>query len=660
MLRFTALCLLTMVPTMRLNAQAIELKPMNLQSWDDITARHPAGAQLRRLFPVSPTPANQMHAGFKASALTRADYLTLIVGVVDFFKKYQAAEGAIIDPYAKTERQYATPAFALAAATLVKEAGRHDLLEPATRALSFAIQALANHTTADGHADFYIPMVMRARRLLADQVPQATLDTWNQQLMSLVPEKAYRDTGAGGNWNLVNVSGECLRRQAGLVAPAQSEAQAVYIERCLEKQTSHFTKFGMYQDPNAPLAYDAFPRLWLEDIMADDAYTGAHRTRLQEFLALGSLSTLLLLSPSGEWASGGRSAHHQWNEAEVAVISEVNARRWMRMGRPDIAGAFKRAAHLAFTSMRRWQRPSGELWIVKNHADPALRFGYEGYSFHSQYNLLAVAMLAMAYNHADDTIPETPTPAERGGYVFDLRDTFHKVCASAGGVYALIDTGADPHYNSTGLLRVHQAGVALSPYSDNPAPHRAYGPSGAKTLIGMSPGLQWKATPADGWQSLADFPNVLYAAKTRPLLTRHTDLEVQEEMPERVRCTLRYNLEGGAVTGLSEAYTISASGVEVTTRLETKTPLAATRVLFPILVSDGATDLKVNLDGPQAQTHYAGATLTWEVVTPTQVHLGLEGPRVVTHNGYMQAAVAALPAGTQELHWRLHLENEKP
>ena len=319
-------------------------------------------------------------------------------------------------------------------------------------------------------------MVMHARRLLAERVPAATRATWDQQLISLVPEKTYHDPGAGGNWNIVNVSGECLRRKDGLVAPDQAAGQTAYIERCLAKQEARYTKFGMYEDPNAPLAYDAFPRLWLEDMMAEDAYSGAHQARLREFLDLGSLSTLLLLSPSGEWAEGGRSAQHQWNEAEVAVISEVAARRWAARGRPDIAGALKRAAHLALTSIRRWQRPTGELWIVKNHADPAVRHGFEGYSFHSQYNLLAVAMLAIAYSRADDAIAEYPTPAETGGYVFDLRDTFHKVVAAAGGTYILIDTATDPHYNSTGLLRLHAAGVPLSPYSDNPAAHRAYGP----------------------------------------------------------------------------------------------------------------------------------------------------------------------------------------
>ena len=47
-----------------------------------------------------------------------------------------------------------------------------------------------------------------------------------------------------------------------------SVPQMDYIERCLASQRIDFTRFGMYEDPNCPLAYDAFPRLWLEDALA--------------------------------------------------------------------------------------------------------------------------------------------------------------------------------------------------------------------------------------------------------------------------------------------------------------------------------------------------------------------------------------------------------
>ena len=153
--------------------------------------------------------------------------------------------------------------------------------------------------------------------------------------------------------------------------------------------------------------------------------------RLRSFLSTGALSSLMLLSPTGEWASGGSSAFHQWNEAELAVICEIEAGKWKAAGRDDMAGAFKRGAHLALESMMRWQRPRGEMFIVKNRAEPSERLGYESYSAHSQYNLLPMAMLAAAYTHADESIAERHTPAEKGGYVFDMREVFHKARQAA-------------------------------------------------------------------------------------------------------------------------------------------------------------------------------------------------------------------------------------
>lgn len=619
-----------------------------MNEWDTAVARHPAAATLRRLFP---TPAT----GFTPTRLTRADYLPLIAGNVDLFKAHQNRDGAIIDPYEKRERQYSTPAFALCAATLLAEARRDDLRDPALRALTFSLEALAGRTTADNHADFYIPLVIHARRRLKGHAPRETYDHWTRLLEGLVPENTYRDTTAGANWNVVNIAGECLRRKDGLVPSAQEAAHAAYLERCFARQEARYTKFGMYEDPNAPLAYDAFPRLWLEDVLADDAYAGAHRARLQDFLVLGGLSTLLLLSPSGEWASGGRSAHHQWNEAEVAVISEINARRWQAAGRSDIAGAFKRAARLALTSMRRWQRPSGELWIVKNRAEPGLRHGYEGYSFHSQYNLLACAMLAIAHARADDGIAERALPSESGSYVFDLRDTFHKICAAAGGVYVLLDTAADAHYNATGLLRVHKAGVPLSPFSDNAAPRRAYGPPGDRTQAGIVPGLAWQETPGAPWRALADFYQARYAEKYGPTVVRAADLRVPAERPDHAAFTVRYELEGEGARPVEEEYRVSAAGVEIVTRLGGAGAPAAVRAVFPVLVSDGAAETKVTTGGAQTRVSHAGATLTGEVLSPGGARLAQEGPRVPTHNGFVQAAVADLPAGTREVRWRLRL-----
>src|SRR5262245_43764022 len=60
------------------------------------------------------TPAGML----QATGLQRRDYLGLAHGIVRFFAVHQDERGAIIDPYSHKERQYATPAFACAAAVL--------------------------------------------------------------------------------------------------------------------------------------------------------------------------------------------------------------------------------------------------------------------------------------------------------------------------------------------------------------------------------------------------------------------------------------------------------------------------------------------------------------------------------------------------------------
>ena len=74
---------------------------------------------------------------FRPTGHSRAEYLRLMAGEVDFWKQHQDASGAILDPYRKTEWQYSTPAFAHAAAALVTWADRKDLLEPAAKAMDW-------------------------------------------------------------------------------------------------------------------------------------------------------------------------------------------------------------------------------------------------------------------------------------------------------------------------------------------------------------------------------------------------------------------------------------------------------------------------------------------------------------------------------------------
>ena len=649
-------------------AAAAEMPEMNLADFNDVAAKHPAGDALKRLFPGGDAKAPTVD--FQPTGLAKKDYLKLIAGNVDFWKQHQSEAGAILDPHEKhektganLEKQYSTPAFASAAALLVKEAGRDDLLEPAARAYEFALTALIDKTTANQHADFYIPMLVHAHRILHDRVPKERAAKWDEMMRQIDPEEHYRDKTAGANWNVVNVSGEALRRKSGLVADDQKDAQQKYLDEMLKRQQKRFTNFGMYEDPNVPLAYDAFPRMWLEEVVADGAYDGPQREQLERFLTLGGLSSLLLLSPQGEWPSGGRSAHHQWNEAENAVIFELNAIKWKKAGRADVAASFKRAARMCLRSMMRWQRPSGEMWIVKNRAAPELRHGYEGYSFHSQYNLLPMGMLAIAYARADESIEEKPIPSEIGGYVFDVREKFHKVAAAAGGYYILIDTMADEHYDGTGVQRVHRAGVELSPLSASTGPDRVFGPQPRENLWAFTPGIQWKDAPDGRWRGLAQFhlfhkPKEGEDATPAAQFVKDAELAVTAERPDRVAFTIKYDLAGDGARPMEESFVLTKDGVAGASAIRGEKP-ATTRALFPAFIHDGEKESPVNITGNKVTTQRGGATMTWEVVDPAGVKLELYGPQIVTHNGYVRAAVGELPNGATQLKWKLTLQSAK-
>jgi len=597
---------------------------------------HPAADDLKRIF-ATPVPHD-----FRPTGISRDDYLKLIAANIDFFKQYQNPAGAIIDPVSKGERQYSTPAFAAAAGLLVKQAGREDLLDPACRAMSCALTALVEKRAADGHSDFYIPLLVHAYRFLKPLVPAPQAQAWETQFRRIDPRTIYRADLRGMNWNIVSSSGELLRRKDGLVPDERLADQMEYLQTCLAGHLHALTPLGLFADPGAPMAYDAFARLWLEDVYADNAYDGAHAQAIGQFLRNGGLSTLLLLSPTGEWASGGRSALHNWNDLQITAICEINAAYWKRQDRPDIAGAFKRAAHLAFESAARWQRPSGELWIVKNRAQPHERLGFERYSNHSQYNLLPMAMLAIAYSRADDSITERPFPAEVGGYVFDARQTFHKIAAAAGGYYVLIDTAADPHYNATGLQRVHRAGVPFAALSDTAAGERAYGPdSSAKAAI--SPGIMWKPSDSQSqWLSLAHFPS-----ERGKRAVRSAQLSVRSAGHDRVDFELVYALsdqsQGDRV--LTERYVLTAEAVEQTSSVSGEA--AAFGFHLPVLVSDGAADLDVKLSHAGVSISHRGS-VTAVGLDPEAIvsRLTLQGPKVATHSGYVREAIAGVRANT--------------
>jgi hypothetical protein len=344
---------------------------------------------------------------------------------------------------------------------------------------------------------------------------------------------------------------------------------------------------------------------------------------------------------------------HNWTDAEAAAICEINATYWQKQGRADVAGAFKRAAHLAFQSVSRWQRPTGELWIIKNRAEPPRRFAFEPYLNHSQYNLLPMAMLAIAYSRADDTIAERPSPAEVGGYVFDASQTFHKITAAAAGYYVEIDTLADPHYNATGLQRVQRAGVFFSALSDSVAPQRAYGPAAAPRAA-VATGLRWKSGRAGAdWLDLSSFTGAEGRQKARP-----TDLQIVADDPGRTEFKVKYTLvgDGPADRIVTEDYTLSGDGVEQHSSIAGAT--SGLGAHFPVLIDDGAQPTQVQPLASGLSITDRGSTLTVTLSGSAAAHPWALAPaHLINHSGESQEATVETDQPSVDL--KITLSQEK-
>ena len=111
-------------------------------------------------------------------------------------------------------------------------------------------------------------------------------------------------------------------------------------------------------------------------------------------------------------------------------------------------------------------------------------------------------MLAIAWTRADDGIAAAPCPAIVGGFAFALQPAFHKIFANVPELYVEFDTGADLHYNPTGLLRVHRSGVPPEILSDGVTAAASY-QLPRKPTRSMALGPEWRDR-AGSWHALAD------------------------------------------------------------------------------------------------------------------------------------------------------------
>ena len=570
-------------------------------------------------------------SGFNDSGITGKDYLRIIDGEVGFFRKCQDATGAIIDPVEKIEWQYSTPCYTLSVALLHATGFNRDrkLLESGLRAMDHSVDDMHGYV-AHGHGEFFIQPVMLALDLYTQVASPERVRDWKRKISEIDPYELYPDNlrrkKACYNHNVVALAGEYLRATRGL------KADADFFETHMAHHVQYMTPLGMYLDAaeNPPLVYDEFTRQYLSSILLE-GYMGASYRPFRDALWRGAWTSLFMLSPHGEIPTGGRSAQHIWNEASAVVTHETYAAQYACRGMLDEAGAFKRAAHLAAKSIERWLKPNGTGFVVKNRYPIEAHHGYERYSAQSQYNLLACWFLAVAYLYADDSIAEKPCPADIGGYVAPITDQFHMIFANAGGNYVEYNTQGDLRYNPTGLIRVHLRGSNPQLGPSDGAVQRW--DSKAKEFLDegepLCTGPAWQDASGK-WHRLAE-----YDSET-------PSVEALEENPDRVRFRVTYTGDFDGVTKISETITVEPGGVTVEDALEGD--IEAMRVVYPMLVTDGMEETKVDLAGDSVTLSLWDGKIRYRLLEPSGIELKRTGVRLNHRNGEVEALYADIPA----------------
>ncbi len=207
-------------------------------------------------------------------------YIGTITQIVDFFRRYQAENGAVLCPIEPQEWYYSTPCFALGAAVLVQN-GRPDLRVSAERAMVWASERLKLGCTPQNHADFFTVFLVLADELLCSNADAERLRRWRDALRGLDPAMTYQDSYEKqpfpANWNAINIVGEFLRHRAGFGGDPQ------WWEQHLPFHLARFDRFGLYGDgegTNHPTAYDTIARYTL-GLMIYYGYNGAHAEALE-------------------------------------------------------------------------------------------------------------------------------------------------------------------------------------------------------------------------------------------------------------------------------------------------------------------------------------------------------------------------------------------
>ncbi len=324
--------------------------------------------------------------------------------------------------------------------------------------MDFCCHGMANRHCAN---DFSVKEVCFAWLAVRDAslFPADTLERWRVALASMNPWRDYDciaptpDTPVG-NWAAYGAASEWLRY---LVTGEDSETTA-FLQRQIPSQLLSLDENGMYRDPHNPMLYDFATRAQFA-VLLHQGYDGPYRKALDDCLRKAGLLTLQIQSVTGEILFGGRSNQYLFNEAYLAAVCTYEANRYAKEGNLLLAGQFQDGATLAADAILDWLERLDGRRHIKNRLPMDSAYGCEGYGYFDKYMISLASFTYLAVLFTDDSIKPSPAPARIGGTTTRTSDHFHKFFAHCGGYFLEWDTQADPHYDGTGLGRIHKKGV---------------------------------------------------------------------------------------------------------------------------------------------------------------------------------------------------------
>ena len=151
----------------------------------------------------------------------------------------------------------------------------------------------------------------------------------------------------------------------------------------------------------------------------------------------------------------------------LLTVLEFCANRYKKEGDLALAGKFKAAASRALDHLEGWLDKT-PIYHIKNRFSLETKYGCEVYAYFDKYMITAASNLYNAYVICDDTI--APGEFDMSPMVFKTSDDFNKIFLRAGGYSLEFDTDADPHYDASGLGRVHKADVPSALCMSLPCP----------------------------------------------------------------------------------------------------------------------------------------------------------------------------------------------